>query len=115
MTAAVGAAAAGAGSEVRTLTPQRDSGPQVGTLVVEVFDARTKTVIRRGTASKTLSDNPRKNADRLNKAVNTDVQEVSSWFEKDELMFLRAHTHTLFDSTHRRRRGRVTVCTSTHA
>ena len=45
------------------------SSPQVGTLVVDVFDARTKTVIWRGTASKTLSDNPRKNADRLNKAV----------------------------------------------
>ena len=45
------------------------SSPQVGTLVVELFDARTKTVIWRGTASKTLSRNPRKNADRLNKAV----------------------------------------------
>ena len=45
------------------------SGPQVATLVVDVFDARTKTVIWRGTASKMLSDNPRKNADRLNKAV----------------------------------------------
>ena len=31
------------------------SSPQVGTLVVELFDARTKTVIWRGTASKTLS------------------------------------------------------------
>lgn len=45
------------------------SRPQVGTLVVDVFDARTKTVIWRGTASKTLSDDPRKNGDRVNKAV----------------------------------------------
>lgn len=54
------------GSDLDTAT---GSGPQVGTLVVDVFDVRTKTVIWRGTASKTLSDNPRKNADRLNKAV----------------------------------------------
>ncbi len=42
---------------------------QVGTLVVDVFDARTKMVIWRGTASKTFSDNSRKNGDRVNKAV----------------------------------------------
>jgi hypothetical protein len=42
---------------------------QVGTLVVDVFDARTKDALWRGTASKTISDNPQKNADILNKAV----------------------------------------------
>lgn len=42
---------------------------QVGTLVVDIFDARTKEAIWRGTSSKTLSGNPQKNADNLNKAV----------------------------------------------
>jgi hypothetical protein len=43
---------------------------QVGTLVVDLFDSRTKEAIWRGTASKTLSDDPRKNADNLNKAID---------------------------------------------
>lgn len=42
---------------------------EVGTLVVDVFDAQTKQALWRGTSSKTLSDNPQKNADNLNKAV----------------------------------------------
>ena len=42
---------------------------KVGTLVVDMFDARTKAAIWRGTSSKTLSGNPQKNADNLNKAV----------------------------------------------
>ena len=42
---------------------------EVGTLVVDIFDARTKEAIWRGTATKTLSDNPQKNAESLNKAI----------------------------------------------
>ena len=42
---------------------------EVGTLVVDIFDAKTKEAIWRGTSSKTLSDNPQKNAETLNKAV----------------------------------------------
>jgi len=42
---------------------------EVGTLVVDIFDARTKEAVWRGTSSKTLSGNPQKNADSLNKAV----------------------------------------------
>ena len=42
---------------------------EVGTLVVDIFDARTKEAIWRGTSTKTLSGNPQKNADNLNKAV----------------------------------------------
>ena len=42
---------------------------QVGSLVIDIFDARTKEAIWRGTSSKTLSDNPEKNADSLNKAI----------------------------------------------
>jgi Domain of unknown function (DUF4136) len=41
----------------------------VGTLVVDLFDAKTKQAIFRATASDTLSDKPEKNADKLNKAV----------------------------------------------
>lgn len=42
---------------------------EVGTLVVDIFDAKTKEAIWRSTSSKTLSDNPQKNTDNLNKAV----------------------------------------------
>ena len=42
---------------------------QIGTLVVDIFDARTKEGVWRGTATKTLSDNPDKNAKNLNKAI----------------------------------------------
>jgi hypothetical protein len=42
---------------------------EVGTLVVDIFDAATKDAIWRGTSSKTLSGNPQKKADNLNKAV----------------------------------------------
>ena len=41
----------------------------VGTLVVDIFDAKTKDAIWRGTSSKTLSGDPEKNAASLNKAV----------------------------------------------
>jgi hypothetical protein len=42
---------------------------EVGTLVVDVFDSRTKEALWRGSSSKTLSENPQKNAENLNKAV----------------------------------------------
>ncbi len=42
---------------------------QVGTLVIDLFDAKTKEAIWRGTATKTLSDKPEKNAESLNKAI----------------------------------------------
>jgi len=41
----------------------------VGTLVVDIFDARTKEALWRGTSSNTLSDNPEKRSESLNKAV----------------------------------------------
>ena len=37
--------------------------------MVDIFDARTKEAIWRGTSSKTLSGNPQKNAENLNKAI----------------------------------------------
>ena len=42
---------------------------EVGTLVVDIFDCKTKEAIWRATSSKTLSSNPQKNANNLNKAV----------------------------------------------
>ena len=40
----------------------------VGTLVVDMFDAKSKQLIFRGTAEDEISDNPEKNAKRLEKA-----------------------------------------------
>ena len=42
----------------------------VGTLLVDLFDTKTKQVIWRSTASATLSDKADKNTDKLNKAVD---------------------------------------------
>ena len=41
----------------------------VGTLVIDIFDARTKEAVWRGTAMKTLSDDPRKVGEAISKAV----------------------------------------------
>ena len=40
----------------------------VGTLVVDMFDAKTKNLVFRGTAEDEISDNPEKNTKRLEKA-----------------------------------------------
>ena len=42
---------------------------EVGTLVVDIFDCKTKEAVWRATATKTLSSNPQKNAESLNKAI----------------------------------------------
>jgi hypothetical protein len=46
-----------------------ESTYEVGTLVIDLFDAKTKEAVWRGTSTKTLSENPEKNAENLNKAV----------------------------------------------
>jgi hypothetical protein len=43
---------------------------KVGTLVLDMYDSRTKQLIWRGTASDTLSDNPEHNEKNLQKAVD---------------------------------------------
>ncbi len=43
---------------------------EVNTLVVDLFDSATKRAIWRGTATKTVSDNPEKNAKALTKSVD---------------------------------------------
>ena len=40
----------------------------VGTLVVDMFDAKTKNLVFRGTAEDEISDKPEKNAKKLDKA-----------------------------------------------
>jgi hypothetical protein len=54
----------GFGNETTTVDDYK-----VGTLVVDLFDAKTKKVIWRGSASDTLSDNSGKNIKNLDKGV----------------------------------------------
>jgi hypothetical protein len=42
----------------------------VGSLVVDMFDPKTKNLVFRGTAEDEISDNPEKNAKRLEKAAD---------------------------------------------
>jgi len=42
---------------------------EVGSLVVDIFDGRTKEALWRGTATKMISDDPEKNIKSLNKAL----------------------------------------------
>jgi hypothetical protein len=56
----------GFGDGVATTTVQNTP---VGTLVVDIFDGRTKKLIWRGVDTTTLSDNPEKNTDKLSDAV----------------------------------------------
>ena len=41
-----------------------------GTLVVDLFNAKTKKLVWRGVATDTVSDNPAKNAERINKSID---------------------------------------------
>jgi hypothetical protein len=54
----------GVGSATTTVTSYT-----VGTLVIDIFDSRTKAAIWRGTAMKTLSDNPQRRAESIDKAI----------------------------------------------
>lgn len=42
----------------------------VGTLVVDMYDAKTKQLVWRGSATDTMSDKPEKNADKVKKALD---------------------------------------------
>ena len=43
----------------------------VGTLIIDIFDARTKGAVWRGTAMKTVSNNPQKRGNTVDKAIAT--------------------------------------------
>ena len=47
----------------------REVNYTVGTLVVDIWDASTKKLVWRGTASKTLSDDPSKSTKNINEAM----------------------------------------------
>ena len=47
----------------------RVSTYQVGTLIVDLWDAKTKKLIWRGVASDTLSDSPQKNQGKIDKVT----------------------------------------------
>ena len=47
-----------------------ESEYNVGTLVVDIFNAKTKALVYRGTASDELSDKPEKNIKKMDKASN---------------------------------------------
>jgi len=53
----------GAGTATTTVTEY-----QMGTLVVDVFDARSKNLLWRGIAQDEVSDNPNKNIEKIEKA-----------------------------------------------
>lgn len=53
----------------------QDQTYEVGTLVADMFDTKTKKLIWRGTASDTLSDKPEKNTQKLDKAVEKMLKE----------------------------------------
>ena len=57
----------GFGDGVATTTVENTP---TGTLVVDIFDSGTKKLIWRGVDTKTLSDNPDKNVDKLADSVN---------------------------------------------
>jgi hypothetical protein len=54
---------------------------QVGTLIVDLYDTKTKQLIWRGSASDTLSNNSNKNIKNLNKGV----QKMFQHFPPDAL------------------------------
>jgi hypothetical protein len=57
----------GFGNTAATTTVQNY---RVGTVVIDMYDARTKRLLWRGVASDTLSDKPEKNQKKLEKAVS---------------------------------------------
>ena len=57
----------------------------VGTLVVDIFDAKTKALMFRGTATDELSDKPEKNAEEAAEGVRQDVQGLPAGLQGEEV------------------------------
>ncbi len=55
----------------------------VGTLVLDIFDAKTKKLIFRGTASDEISDKPDKNIKKIDKAVEKMFKDFPPGSKKD--------------------------------
>jgi len=63
----------GMGTTVAQVVPER-----VGNLNLDIFDANTKYLLWRGTASRTLSEEPEKNTRKLEEAVIKQLP-ASAW------------------------------------
>ena len=57
----------------------------MGTLVVDIFDAKTKQLVFRGTAQDELSDKPEKNAKKLAKASDKMFKDFPPGIERQEV------------------------------
>ena len=76
----------------------------VGTLVVDIFDAKSKALMFRGTASDEISDKPEKNIKKVEKASRQDVQGLPSGIQGEEVGARHSLVAELTDQ-HRRRSG----------
>ena len=69
-------------SPIRTTSTTTESEYTVGTLVVDIFNAKTKALVFRGTASDELSDKADKNAKKADKAANKMFKDFPPGSEK---------------------------------
>ena len=63
----------------------------VGMLVVDMFDAKTKNLVFRGTAEDEISDNPDKNKRAPREGLDQDVQELSARGEEVTIRLIAIH------------------------
>ena len=55
-----------------------------GTLVVDIWDAKTKDMVFRGTTTDTISDKPEKNEKKINKGMEKLFKEFDKKYEKEQ-------------------------------
>ena len=55
-----------------------------GTLVVDIWDAKTKDMVFRGTTTDTISDKPEKNEKKINKGMKKMFEEFDKKYEKEQ-------------------------------
>ena len=55
-----------------------------GTLVVDVWDAKTKNMVFRGTSTDTIRDKPEKNEKKINKGMEKMFKEFDKKYEKEQ-------------------------------
>ncbi len=73
----------GGGMGGMTTTTARSHTYTKGTLVVDVWDAKEKKLLFRGTATDTVDDNPEKMEKKINKCVEKMVKEFDKKLEKE--------------------------------
>ena len=64
----------GIGGGMGGITPEQNV---IGTMIVDLYDAKTKSLVWRGIAQNTLSNNGNKNSQMVSKAVAEDVQTMA--------------------------------------